>query len=442
MRARISCGEEAAESQLSRSKTFLQTGPTGVNIRQQYGATQQTQQPAVAAHEATRGGRQQYNGNESWQSSDLCSYTLDSRAPGKQREQNSSIDRTPRGPSDPIANPPLTAKARGKRKECGDVAQGSRLGLPTSIDPLQSSPTASSRSNDPTELTPRGSSQEMNPLSIRMTDQAPPSFPSIPPPIGALAVSQPASSTTTSSSRTRSSSPTKKNKDLKLAKPPIVFMEFRTQEQNLTGQAMTLLRDLKRIGNSTGQVPACVRTEVMEYLVKVEKEHPEDVDQDFSHSTSRSNAPAQPDSSVFHHKVFDRIVEIRDAAVGCRKDAVSEPEWNEAVHYPLIKLALAGQWREPDVWFHNISKAQIRPNLLPSIESQSKRYGGKMVDYAMVIQPPEAMLERMEVRFRDKDEDSINHTDAEYLRFKPVTVSIETKRAAVGEDEAKDRLGT
>lgn len=49
-------------------------------------------------------------------------------------------------------------------------------------------------------------------------------------------------------------------------------MEFRAQEQNLPGKAMTLLRDLKRIGNGIGQVPACVRTEVMEYLVKVEKE--------------------------------------------------------------------------------------------------------------------------------------------------------------------------
>lgn len=105
---------------------------------------------------------------------------------------------------------------------------------------------------------------------------------------------------------------------------------------------MTLLRDLKRIGNSIGQVPACIRTEVIEYLVKVKKEYPEDINQDFSNSTSHSNTPAYPDNPTFHNQVLERIIEIRNTAVGCRKDAVSKPEWNKAVYYPLIKLALAG----------------------------------------------------------------------------------------------------
>lgn len=37
---------------------------------------------------------------------------------------------------------------------------------------------------------------------------------------------------------------------------------------------------------------------------------------------------------------------------------------------------------------------------------------------------------------------SINQTDAEYVRFRPIALSIETKRAAIEEDKANKQLGT
>lgn len=81
-----------------------------------------------------------------------------------------------------------------------------------------------------------------------------------------------------------------------------------------------------------------------------------------------------------------------------------------------------------------------------------------MVDYALVICPPRSLDQRsLEKRIINKlrsftsplssfyqpiDQLTINHTKAEYLRFKPIAVSIETKRADAGDEEAgKIQLG-
>lgn len=64
-----------------------------------------------------------------------------------------------------------------------------------------------------------------------------------------------------------------------------------------------------------------------------------------------------------------------------------------------------------------------------------------MVDYAITIysepMPNKAILDKL----RSKHSESINHTKAEYIRFKPIAISIETKRPAAGEGDAKIQLG-
>ena len=64
-----------------------------------------------------------------------------------------------------------------------------------------------------------------------------------------------------------------------------------------------------------------------------------------------------------------------------------------------------------------------------------------MVDYALVLVPDHSTHKAITARLRKDGLLSINHTKAEYVRFKPITVSIETKRPGMDEDSAKVQLG-
>jgi hypothetical protein len=65
----------------------------------------------------------------------------------------------------------------------------------------------------------------------------------------------------------------------------------------------------------------------------------------------------------------------------------------------------------------------------------------KMVDYALIIDPSASLSERISATLRAEGKSSVNHTGAEHVRFSPVAVSFETKRAAIDEDDAHVQLG-
>ena len=65
----------------------------------------------------------------------------------------------------------------------------------------------------------------------------------------------------------------------------------------------------------------------------------------------------------------------------------------------------------------------------------------KMVDYALVLVPDYGTHTAITAKLRKGSLLSINHTKAEYVRFKPITASIETKRPGMDEDGAKVQLG-
>jgi hypothetical protein len=64
-----------------------------------------------------------------------------------------------------------------------------------------------------------------------------------------------------------------------------------------------------------------------------------------------------------------------------------------------------------------------------------------MVDYAIVLVPDFQTHKDITTKLWSDNLLSINHTKAEYVCFKPITVSIETKRPGMDEDSAKIQLG-
>jgi hypothetical protein len=64
-----------------------------------------------------------------------------------------------------------------------------------------------------------------------------------------------------------------------------------------------------------------------------------------------------------------------------------------------------------------------------------------MVDYVISLDPDLTTMRRIIDKLKLEFAPSINHTKAEYVRFKPIVISLETKRPGMDEDTAKVQLG-
>lgn len=95
------------------------------------------------------------------------------------------------------------------------------------------------------------------------------------------------------------------------------------------------------------------------------------------------------------------------------------------------------------VWYRNVTTARILDrSLVPSTLAGGlfSKIQSKIVDFVLMVEPNETLhkkiLQTLAGEVLSHTKKSINHVGAEYLRFKPVAIGVETKRAAVDEDEA------
>jgi len=249
----------------------------------------------------------------------------------------------------------------------------------------------------------------------------------------------PSSATRAPSSPSRPKSPSKQESDLQLSDVAVDWLAFNTKGLEIPDEAQALLKDVRRIGKGFRVIPDVVQRRAMEHMIREDGYQAEEV---FMGIFAGTDSSAQ-NEGLKGDEVFDEAVKIKMAAMDCRNDDVAEPEWNSAVHYPLIKLALKDIWRSKGIWFHDISTARISDSsLLPGITSRVKKVQSKMVDYAMVIRPAEDLLDRIRDLLRNSDGFSINQTDARYVRFRPIGLSIETNGGGIDEDKANTQLGT
>lgn len=217
------------------------------------------------------------------------------------------------------------------------------------------------------------------------------------------------------------------------------WLIFNTKGLEIPDEAQVLHKDIRSIGKGFGVIPDVVKKRAMEHMIRVDEYQAKEIFMGIFASTETS----APNEGLKGDEVFDEVVNIQMAAMDSRNEDVAEPEWNSAVHYSLIKLALKGFWSSKGIWFHDISIARVSDSsLLLGITSKAKKVQSKMVDYAMVIRPAQDLLYRIKDLLREIDGFSINHTDARYVRFKPIGLSIETKRGGIDQDKANTQLGT
>ncbi|KAK1764217.1 hypothetical protein QBC33DRAFT_547518 [Phialemonium atrogriseum] len=144
------------------------------------------------------------------------------------------------------------------------------------------------------------------------------------------------------------------------------------------------------------------------------------------------------------------VKEINRASQRCSEDLDSEPEWNMAVHGPMLRLAAGRGGQSVD--FKYITNARIDPCHVPP-QLSGLATATKMVDFAIFLDPSidrsdgapdkktSPSLGDVISSITSTPTESINHTTYYSLRRRPVAVSVETKTMSRTEEEALVQLG-
>ncbi len=235
---------------------------------------------------------------------------------------------------------------------------------------------------------------------------------------------------TESTTSNRSRSPRKARFDMQLAKVSVKNTTFGAPGRELSANANGLYRAIRSIDLHRRVLPSAIRSVI--------KNTVEDLDEDMFYVMSSDDT----EDPQIHHARWQRVLDILDAARECKDGDDPESAWNSEVHSTVLRIALEGG-ESTNVWYKDLTTARISERrLLPEIPGFSAK--SKMVDYGIIIKPTvrsslEASIKRL---CREQRLDSVNQTNANHVRFTPIAVSIETKRAAIEEDQAILQLNT
>ena len=237
------------------------------------------------------------------------------------------------------------------------------------------------------------------------------------------------------SSRVRS--PVKNIGDFELSDIQVEMKAFGTY--TMPSGARGLCQDLKRIGTGQGAMPAAVKKKAMTYLKEdflLETNFAPEADE-YKKVGVRLEGSLDPDA------FWGQILDILEAALECQNWRLPESSWNSEVHSKILRLALRGHWISKGVRYRDVTTAKITDtSLLPTVSSgPGSPMQSKMVDYVLVMERSPVLAEKIRAKLGAENRASINHTAAEHIRFDPIAVSIETKRAAIAEETAHVQLG-
>lgn len=239
--------------------------------------------------------------------------------------------------------------------------------------------------------------------------------------------------------RTRSSGPTKRLGHLQLSDLRVELKQFGTLGYDPPTAAEFLLQDVRRLGKGFGVIQEEFRTRMH---APKEDEPVEDFNFEKPEAKpDKDDVFTSPDRDFFWHA----LSVVHDVARDCQNETSSEPEWNSEVHSRILRLAPQSSRATSGVCYRNVTVDRIHDtNPLPTILGAAKRLSVKMqsemVDFVLMLEPDVMMHDDIIAMLNEgpniTDRSSVNHASPEGIRFKPIAVSIETKRAAIQEDAA------
>ncbi|KAL3587998.1 hypothetical protein FPOAC2_13897 [Fusarium poae] len=146
--------------------------------------------------------------------------------------------------------------------------------------------------------------------------------------------------------------------------------------------------------------------------------------------------------TAIHIQELAALRKIEQAAKRCQVEEASEAAWNIEVHGPLLELALEPF---PSLSRDILTQARISRPFVPEMKAAS-HYDftrSKMIDWGIRLHPSQPTTARIQEILLPLPENqrSINQSTYGPVRFDPIAVSIETKIANGGAEEARLQLG-
>ncbi|KAK2666918.1 hypothetical protein RAB80_017339 [Fusarium oxysporum f. sp. vasinfectum] len=143
-----------------------------------------------------------------------------------------------------------------------------------------------------------------------------------------------------------------------------------------------------------------------------------------------------------HIQELAALRKIEQAAKTCQVEEASEAAWNVEVQGPLLELALEPF---PSLSRDILTQARISRPFVPEMKAAS-HYDftrTKMIDWGIRLHPSQSTTARIQEILLPLPENqrSINQSTYGPVRFDPIAVSIETKTANGGAEEARLQLG-
>ena len=251
------------------------------------------------------------------------------------------------------------------------------------------------------------------------------------------------------SKQPRSRSPTKRLGDFQFSDMPVDPQAWSSDA--IPPELKDLITDMEDIGSKVGIIPLEVKDRIAATKEIVRDFQWAKEDGRHRDKEAEEKATDRITGGLGHGLFWYRVSMIHRATIECLVGSDPEPAWNSEVHSSILRLALEGHWEGEEVWYKDITVARISNKSLVPWNIATGAMQSKMVDYAIVINPSQRfigdpskllhnhIIEKLRVENAGA---SINQTAAEWVRFKPIAVNVETKKGAVGEDEAHVQLGT
>ncbi|KAL9029904.1 MAG: hypothetical protein Q9196_001907 [Gyalolechia fulgens] len=213
---------------------------------------------------------------------------------------------------------------------------------------------------------------------------------------------------------------------VKIAKIPSNFYLFPSAAQNLR-------KDLEALQKRQGLLEKSIRNLAQDKLGNDEEDA----------LYKNQGTTVTPEEAFNHLQTWNAVLNIEAAAEECEVEDCAEASWNAEVHARILREALQGRWRSNNVWYRDMTTAKVfDKELLPKVPGISAR--SESVDFAIIVTPQESSLlgDALERKRVSMPSQTINQTDAAYVRNKPIAISMEVKRPAGNEDVSVVELQT
>lgn len=261
-------------------------------------------------------------------------------------------------------------------------------------------------------------------------------------------VSEDSDLTSASRGKRREGSPKRPTRmaDFLLSNTPVVIKDFGTPGFPIPTDVKPLYKDLAFIAAGRHVIPLAIQSIAAKELL--EETFPENF---LSQVMQQEQGEQKLTGGLGYQDFWTQVLKVEGSATACFNAKLPEASWNSEVHSTVLNLALVGPWKAKGIWYRDVTPAKITDKALLPKYAKGDSMQSKMVDYVLALNPDSdgdlqhrivarLIADQMKANMKAEQRSSINHTDAEYLSFSPIAVSMQTKRGAIDEDNMRVQI--